>query len=203
MSQRVTLNTKHAYFHQLALPLYSFSSIYATVKSWSTPKSKNKKQFKLWSPYRNTFNLFYIHMAFPLLLYAPVKRCNLPCMKILSDSCNGIWLSSWGDILSTATVPRPTPLSSLGRRAPWSGGHICPGVILVTLYTMTWFDNQLTVPSLNKTSGAQIPQKGVCEQCQHPTNLCCQTFGVKKCFCSKKIMIHCKYELFLENTMCL
>lgn len=103
-------------------------------------------------------SLFYIHMALPLLLYAPLKRCNLPCMKILSDSCNGIWLSSWGDIFSTATVLRLTPLSSLGRRAPWSRGRICPGVISVTLYTMTWFDNQLTVPSLNKTRTIPNPR---------------------------------------------
>lgn len=101
---------------------------------------------------KNKSSLFYIHMAFPLLLYALLKCCNLPCMKILSDSCNGIWLSSWGDIFSTATVLRLTPLSSLGRRAPCSRRHICPGVISVTRYSMTWFDNQLTVPLLNKTS---------------------------------------------------
>ncbi len=128
------------------------------MKSWLTIKSTKKRTiWELWNPHRNNSSLFYIHMAFPLLLYALLKSCNLPRMKILSDSCNGIWLSSWGDICSTATVLRLTPLSSLGRRAPWSRGHICPGVISVTLYTMTWFDNQLTVPSLNKTSRFQIP----------------------------------------------
>lgn len=95
---------------------------------------------------------------FLLFLYAPSKRYNLPRMKILSDSCNGIWRLSWGDIFSTATVLRLTPLSSLGRRAPCSWGCICPGVISVTLYSTTWFDNQLTVPSLNKASPFQFPR---------------------------------------------
>lgn len=32
----------------------------------------------------------------------------------------------------TATALRPIPLRAPGRRATWSGGRICPGVILVT-----------------------------------------------------------------------
>lgn len=80
---------------------------------------------------KNNSAWLYIHMAFLLLLYARLKRCNLPCVKILSDGCNGIRLSSWGDIFSTATVQRLTPLSSLGRRAPCARGthlprsHLC------------------------------------------------------------------------------
>lgn len=49
---------------------------------------RNKVQFE--SYVKSSQKIFYIHTAFPLLFYALLKRYNLPCMKILSDSCNGI-----------------------------------------------------------------------------------------------------------------
>lgn len=69
----------------------------ATVKSWLNPKSRNKRQFESYEVFTKALSIYFISIwLFPLLLYALLKRCNLPCMKILSDSCNGIWLSSWG-----------------------------------------------------------------------------------------------------------
>lgn len=49
----------------------------------------------IWTPqglyiYFLSIRLFLCH--FMLVL----KCCNLPCVKILSDSCNEIWVPSWG-----------------------------------------------------------------------------------------------------------
>lgn len=93
VSQRAALNPKHAYFYFSSLHPFILSS--GSTQPWNyRQRADYQKQSKHLAQALHihfiSIRLFLCHFALFL------KCCNLPCVKILSDSCNGIWVSSRG-----------------------------------------------------------------------------------------------------------
>lgn len=87
VSQRATPNTKHAYFHFLTLVPFILSP--GETRQWNyrqLPHHQKQYQHSTQALYIHfmSIHLFFCHLTLFL------KCCNLPCVKILSDSCNGI-----------------------------------------------------------------------------------------------------------------
>jgi len=132
-------------------PFHSSENINATAEPWLTIKSWDKAQF-VW--YRVLTKIILVFISIWLFLCYFMLRWNAvicPAWRYWA-----IAVMEYDCHLGVTFSALPLCCDRL-RWAYWAGGHrvhkehICPGVISVTHYSMTWFDNQLTVPSQSKT----------------------------------------------------
>lgn len=96
MSQHVILNTKHV-FSRFFFPPLAFELLLQVWNHGSLPNPQIKFSL-LASEALSIIILVYFMCIWLFLLwhYALLKRHHWPRMQILSDGCNGRWLSSWG-----------------------------------------------------------------------------------------------------------